>query len=340
MPKLLISFATKLLTAFFLISPVIVEAQEAQHYPAQVAVDSAFIRAEPSVDAPAVASVFSGDALRAIGRNVDGTWFEVARPPGWIYRPSLVFTFDPALLPMTDITTGVEGEIPVVDSGFTVQPIDDTVLRIQPERAAQAIADVPIYALLPALERTPDNQWIAVNYRGIVGWLPQFLTRYTFAVADLPVSAAFADDPRYPAVALIPVERQLAQIDRLLAYIEPVDQLANGIANYWNGLRRGQILECQPHTETVPYYAVTLQDLVELPELRQQDRRLREAVDDLNAALALTQTCGIVVTIDFNAAYADAMNARLIFRLVRQRMDALRLRIDPEATEQTELASG
>lgn len=340
MPKPLISCLPMLLAAFFLIFPAIVDAQEIPYFPVRLAAESAFVRAAPSLDAPAVASVFADDALRAVGRNVDGTWFQVARPEGWIYRASLTYAFDPALLPLTDLTTGVEGETPVVDSGFTVQLIDDAALRARPERAAQAVADIPIYALLPALERTPDNQWILVNYRGHTGWLPQFLARYTFAIADVPISPEFVDDPRYPAVTLIPVERQLAQIDRLLAYIEPLDQLADGVANYWNGLRRGQILECQPHTEVIPYYTITQQDLTELPELRQQDRRLREAVDDLNAALALTQTCGIVVTIDFNAAYADAMNARSIFRLVRGRMDALRLRIAPDAREQTGSGSG
>ena len=335
MRKLPIPFMLILVLSNFMLRGIPAAAQEMPYLPAQIAVESAFLRAAPSADASSVASVFRGDSLNVVGRNVDGSWFQIARPEGWISRRTLIFTFDPLLLPLTDVTTGVDGETPVVDSGFAVQVIDDTALYVSPERNAAINAEIPIYALLPALERTPDNQWIAVNYRGIIGWLPQFLTRHTFAVSALPISAAYTDDPRYPQVVVIPVETQLAQIDRLLSFIEPLDRLADGIASYWDGLRSGQILECRPFTETLPYYPISDQDRIELPELRQQERLLRQAVGDLNAALLPTQSCGIVISVDFNAAYADANNARTIFRLVRRRMDALRERIEPTLTPQT-----
>lgn len=324
-----------ILTPLFVICQLMlfapVEAQQTPSFSVRVSARSANVRAAPSVDAALVGSVFAEDALNAIGRNMDGSWIEIERPAGWIRRDTVVFTFDLTLLPITDLTTGVTGNTPVTDTGFAVQVIDDTVLRAAPERAAAEVTSIPIFTVLPVLERTPDNQWLLVNYRGVTGWLPQFLTRYTFVLNDLPVSPAFTDDPRYPPVTVIPVETQLAQIDRLLAYIEPLDTLADGVANYWNGLRRGQIFECQPHTETIEYYTITPQDLIELPELRQQERFLIQAVDDLNAALAPTQSCSIVISVDFQAAYADAINARAIFRMIRRRMDALRLRIDPTA---------
>ena len=331
---------TLTLNMFFMICFLVlfssVEAQQFQSFPVRVSAESAIVRAAPSLDSLMVGSVFAEDALSAAGRNVDGTWIEIIRPVGWIRRDNLIFSFDLALLPITDFTTGVTGSSPVIDSGYAVQVIDDTIMRATPDRFAGEVAELPIFTVVPVLERTPDNQWLLVNYRGVVGWLPQFLTRYTFRLDNLPVSAALMDDPRYPVVTMIPVERQLAQINRLLAYIEPLDLLADGVANYWNGLRRGQIFECQPQTEIISYYSITPQDLIELPELRQQERFLIEAVDDLNASLAPTQFCGIVISVDFRAAYADAINARAIFRLIRRRMDALTLRINPPATERTE----
>lgn len=316
-----------LIVIWLQLAPLAAFAQSTPRFPMRVTVSSAFIRAAPDENADAVSSVYAETALNAVGRNIDGTWIQVEYPDGWINRALVVFSFDIGALPLTDLTTGVTGAIPVIDSGFTLQTIDDAPFRAIPERSSAILATVPMFAALPALERTPDNQWIAVNYRGTVGWLPQHLTRQSFALSELPISPAYADNARYPAVIEIPPEVQLAQLNRLVDWITPKAELSRGIAAYWRGLLNGEVLECRPYAPDQTYYPVTPDDLIELPELRQQERFLRQAIDDLNAALAPTSECGIVVDVDLRGAYARALNANAIFRLVLNRMESLRPRI-------------
>lgn len=310
-----------------MVSPFVVHAQSTSTFPMRLNVESAFVRAAPTPDADAVSSVFMETALRAVGRNIDGTWLELARPAGWISRTVVVFTFDVTALPITDLTTGVVGAVPVVDSGFTVQTIDDAPLYTLPERRAAIIETIPPYAALPVVERTPDNQWVAVNYRGVIGWLPQFLLRQSFSLESVPISPAYAADARYPAVVVVPRTVQIAQIERLEAYIDPLVDLSAGIAAYWQGIITGSILECTPYPPNIPYYSITAQDIIELPELRQQERLLTQAVDDLNESLTVTANCGILVDLDLRGAYGNAINANGIFELVRDRLDEARRRV-------------
>ncbi|HEX2623420.1 MAG TPA: SH3 domain-containing protein, partial [Phototrophicaceae bacterium] len=98
-----------LTSVLFLLVSAASAAVEAQTAPASsvaspefvvaVAVDSAFIRAAPSLEAEAIASVFENDNLVAFGRNIDGLWVQVRRPArrdkvGWIAREVLFAGFE------------------------------------------------------------------------------------------------------------------------------------------------------------------------------------------------------------------------------------------------------
>lgn len=296
----------------------------------RVTAESAFVRAAPDEAAEAVASVFQNQQMRAVGRSADGTWLQVERPSGWISTTVVTFSSEPTALPITDLTTGVTGNTPVIDTGFSTRTIDDAPLYALPDRRSEVLEQLAAYTLLPVQYRTPDNQWLYVNYRGTVGWLPQFLS-YNTALDSLPVHPDYVNDSRYPAVVRIPPEVQMAQVDRLLAFINPLNDRANALAEYWNGLQNRTVYECQPVPTDALYYRVTAQDIAELPELRQMDSLLREAVDNVNASAALTAECGILYGIDLSGAYADAVSARSILRLIRIRVESIRERIPTAA---------
>ncbi len=306
----------------------------------QVLADSALIRAAPTEDAAYVASVFANDNLVATGRNIDGTWLEVRRPSqqqnlGWIARNLVLLTFDLGRLPMTDTTTGLTGPVPVTDTGYAVLTIDDLPLYAAPDRDAQILADVPVFLTLPVIARTPDLQWLQVNFRGTTGWVQQFLTRSGADLSAIPISASYASDSRYAAVATIPPEQQLAQVERLLNYIAPIRQTTADVAFYWQQMSQGETVECRPPAGNYAYFVITPQDIVELPELRQQERLLTQAVDDINASIEAMRPCGVYLPRQIRQAYADALNAGGIFDRITTRMDALRMRIDPDSVEQT-----
>ncbi|NWG18482.1 MAG: SH3 domain-containing protein [Chloroflexi bacterium] len=306
-------------------------AQTIAEYALQVVVDSAFLRAAPAEDAPAVSSVFENDSLVAVGRSVDGQWLQVKRPgaraaAGWIAGDLVLFTFEVGKLPITDLTTGVTGPTPVVDTGTAVLTAGEVVQHSAPARSAPQVGIIPMLRTVPVLERTPNNQWLKVNYRGTVGWVAVFLVVTSADLNAVPVSPEYAGDPQYAAYEIIPPEVQLAQADRLLAYIQSVGETAAGVADYWRMLSRGETMACNPPGDAV-YFVTTARDLVELPELRRQEQDLQQAVDDLNAAIDAMRRCGVYRQFEIREAYSKALNAQVLLRVVAQRMENVRKQI-------------
>jgi hypothetical protein len=316
------------LVLWILFCAIPVFAQEAREHVLQVVVDSAFIRAAPDSESDAVASVFANDSLVAVGRNIDGEWLEVRRPGrttggGWIARRLTVFTFEVSQLPLTDLITGIIGQEPVIDTGFSVLTISEGVLRTNPDRHAAQIDLIPVNLTLPVIERTPDNQWLKINFRGAVGWLAEFETRTSADLNAIPISPEYAGNAQYAAFEIIPLEVQIAQIDGLLTYLIPLSDVTANVVNYWSMMSEGETLECLPPEGGYGYYPATPRDVTELPELRQQRRLLTRAVDDINAAIQAMKRCGVYTQSEIREAYAHAINAQAIFKLVTTRMDNL-----------------
>jgi len=308
-------------------------------YALQVFVDSAFTRALPSRDAEFTASVFENDVLYAIGRNADGTWFQVKRPNrdtilGWLPRNLVGFTFEVGLLPITDFTTGVIGPTPVYDSGVSVLVLSELNLRADPFLDGEVLAVVPVFATVPAIERSPDNVWLYINYLGYAGWVAEFLTRPTTDIDSLPISPIFfgAGFEIVP-LPIIPPEVQLAQVSRMRDYITPQWELAASIANFWQVVLSGEVAPCVPPEGEIGGYRVTTQDLFELPELGRYVSRLQRAVNDLNRSIATMQRCGVYSAEEINTAYAQAVNAGIIFEALLDQLDYLETFVIPGLEE-------
>lgn len=296
----------------------------------QIAAESAFVRTLPDPDSPAAASVFANESLYAVGRNADGMWVQVQRPVaqaalGWLDRRLAIYTFDIADLPLTDGVTGVTGNMPVVETGFTVLTIsNDTPLRAGPDRVSEVLEILPAGLTLSVVERTPNQQWLRVNMLGIMGWLPAFLVQTRANIDEIPISAQYANDPALAALTLVTREQQRAQADRVLAAIDPLDALAAEIASYWQAMLNGDTVECAPQPASVMEFTATPEEIRQLPELRAQLRLLNRAVGDLNAALEATQDCGILPVSQISDAHGQALNARVLFRIARNQIQAVR----------------
>jgi hypothetical protein len=292
-----------------------------------VEVNSAFVHAEPSVESPRVASVFEDQILEAMGRNVDGTWVEVRRPGrltnlGWLPMEFLSWDFFPEALPLTNLTVGVEGPVPLTeDPGFAVYLQSGVIMRDTPSRHGNSVGSVPRFATVPVLARNQDGTWLKVNYRGYVGWIIAFTGRDLPDLMAVPV-APDAPPPDTPPVVIIPPEVQLAHIQSLRDYIIPRRALADGLVSFWLMVLRGEIMPCNP-PESITMYQYTRSDVRELPELGRYAPQLGEAVSYLNTALDPLQNCGVVTTDDTRAAYATAINARILLDSTLEQLDSL-----------------
>ena len=321
------------LIAFFLLLPTLVMAQEQDEFPLQVIVDSAFVRELPAFESTPQTSVYANDSLLAIGRNIDGQWLEVRRPgrtqpSGWISRRVVSANFDVSRLQITDFITGVTGPTPVIDTGFGVLILQETPLYAAPDRFSQRlIENIAVDLTLPVIERTPDRIWLKVNYYGVAGWLAEFRTSTTANLNDIPISSEYGGDSRFAALSLISPEKQLAQIDSLLSYIQPIDDTAANVAFYWQQMIQGETLECRPPAGNYTYYNLSNEDLIELPELRRHQHVLTQAIDSINTSIEMMKPCGIYTAPEMRSAYASALNARGIFRIVKSNLENLRERI-------------
>jgi hypothetical protein len=298
--------------------------EETPEYVLRVFVDSAFIRALPTRDSEMVGSTFQDESLLAIGRNADGAWFQVRRPyrqgaVGWISRTLVAYSFDIAELPITDLTTGVTGAEPVYDSGFSVFVLTEASLRTKPDPDAERVGIVPIMATIPAIERTADSLWLYVNYLGNAGWVAEFLVRSSADIAELPINQEFAPD--VIALEIIPPEVQLAQVNRVRAFVTPLRDQSQELSNFWAILTTGETVPCNPPAGNHPHYGFSARDIVELPELRRQVRTMTRAVDDLNASIDAIQRCGIYTPSEISEAYAHAINSTILFNVLLSNMD-------------------
>ncbi|MEZ4670154.1 MAG: SH3 domain-containing protein [Anaerolineae bacterium] len=282
----------------------------------QVFVDSAFTRIVPLPDAKPAASVFEGDILEAIGRNVDGTWFEVRRRNrayslGWISIKMVSNNFNIEFLPLTDSTTGVTGSSAIDDSGFAAYFNVETVLRGGPFAESPRIGIVPFGAVIPVVARNWDATRLQVNYLGQVGWVSASNLRPSYDFMLIPVAAGLPQ-PEKLVVEIIPPEIQLAQVQRFRDFLTPLKQLSIDLESFWYGVVDGSILPCNPPA-SIADYVYGSQDIRELPELQRIAPRIGDGVETLNTSIDILSDCGAITLDTALAARNATTNAKIIF---------------------------
>lgn len=291
----------------------------------RVVVDSMNIRALPTTDSDRVGSLFEGDNVYAVGRNIDGTWFEIQRPSrdtsaGWVSRDYFSYMFDATLLPITDLTTGMIGETTIIDTGVSAFILTESALRTAPNLNGARILDMQVQRTIPVLTKTPDNLWLKVNYLGEVGWVAEFLLNVPQGLEGVPVDDEFSSSTLAP-VAIIPPEVQRAQAQRLIDYATPIQAVADEVANFWSQLTLGLTIPCNPPASDFGTFSLTQQDLFELPELRTANRLIPTAINDLNTSIEMMRRCGVYTPSEISSAYAKAINASAILTSSIDRME-------------------
>lgn len=271
------------------------QTEERLRYWLTLVVDSAYVRALPTREGEVVASRFEGDRLEAVGRNADGTWFQVTAPYnanvlGWISGSTVTYEFEITLLPITDLVTGVTGPTPVVDSGISVFINQNARLRRDAGREAPVIAILPNGVTLPVVARNTAGDWLLVNYNGTLGWVAAFLTRTVNDVAAVPV---FISPRATAAVTVIPPEVQLGQIERLRAYLAAPITAAAALSSRIFAVTTRQIVPCTNIADVFAPYSYTAQDVRQLPELGRFGPSINDAIADLNTAITMIGACGV-----------------------------------------------
>jgi hypothetical protein len=310
-----------------MIAPVMAQDSQPDRFRASVRVESAFTRRLPDFESETTASVFEGDVLEVVSRNLDGTWFEVRRPGrlnliGWMYSGTLDWDFYPELLPLSDITTGVTGPTPLNQApDYAVYFPEAPILRQQPLRRASQVQPpvrIPPLVTVPVLARNQDGSWLFVNYLGHQGWVVAFAGRDLPHVLDIIEAVNLPPLEGVPTI-IIPVELQQAQIDRLRAFIGERRVYAVNLEQFWWRVFRGEVMPCDAPPEFAQY-PYTADDVRQLPELERYTPRLGESIDYLTQAREPLTECGIVAPRTVINARDSAINARIIFDATLDRL--------------------
>jgi hypothetical protein len=295
----------------------------------RVDIESLIVRRLPTQESEHVASLFDGEIVQAVSRNLDGSWFELRRlgrmnSLGWVLNDYLEWDFLPERLALGDISVDIIGPVPLREAPqYGVYLEEAPILREIPLRDGRRIMSLPYQIVVPVLARNQDAAWLQVNYFGFQGWIHRASIRERGDVDwnTLPVPPGTPLPDTIPVI-IIPIELQQAQIDRLRAFVNDRRGLAAGLEAFWWGVYRGEIMPCNAPPEVI-VYPYTEQDVRELPELGRYVPRLAEAVDFMEAAREPLLTCGIVsptLTID---ARNNAINAKLIFDATLQALENL-----------------
>lgn len=260
---------------------------------------SAFIRLAPSVEAEAAASIFEDNIVEVVGRNLDGTWYEVRRPGraytlGWLLAEFLdIDEGAPELLPLTDRTTGLTGPQAVTGAAeAATYAIDNLVLRDSPlTRTGRQIGRIPAGAVVPVVYRNYGGTWLLVNYLGTLGWVATFNTRPAPSALVVPVAPGL---PREAEVVFeqISPEEQRAQVARLRAYLNVTRDLAVGLEYLWGQVVLRQIMPCEAPAY-VRDYPYTDADTRQFPELGRYLPRLDAVGAQVNTAIEPLTRCGV-----------------------------------------------
>jgi hypothetical protein len=295
---------------------------------AQVQVESAFVRALPSREAQAVASLFEDDKLDVIGRNLDGFWLLVRRPNrrlnlGWIATELLDYDVVLEALPMLDAVTGLSGDTLVDPAQTPVYLTAEANLRAEPLFSADTLAVIPLGAVLPTSGRDTEGQWFFVNFRGTQGWLNSVTIRRPANWRELP-DLTFVPEPDVQQLAapIIPPDIQLSQLVAFRNYVQASRDVANQLAPFWENVASGEVMPCEPPA-FVQQYLVNNQDVRELPELNRFVPRYNQGVALLNQAIDPLYICGVLMPDVVIEARNDAINAAIIAGDTVERLNEL-----------------
>lgn len=289
---------------------------------------SAFARVAPALDAPAAASVFEDNILEVIGRNLDGTWFEVRRPGrsytlGWMLAEFLdIDEGRPELLPLLDLSTGRVGPAALsADPGYATYAVDNLVMRDSPVvRTGRQIGTIPAGAVLPVIYRNQNTTWLYVNFLGNEGWVATFNTRPAPGIENLPIAPGLVQQ-EVIAFDTIPPEVQRAQIQRLRDYLTATRVVAVGLEATWYGVTNREIMPCEP-PDFVRDYPYTADDARQFPELIRYLPRLEDVGQLINASVEPLTRCGVFDRVVALRARDSATNARIA---IDATLDALKL---------------
>lgn len=250
------------------------------------------VRAQPTLNSPALQTAPFGTSLPVYGRSADNAWLQVAFRGviGWVSRFYVDALFSIGELPVVDGTdpnvarlqervSAPDGTLVLSGQLVVFNLSTDVNIRAEPLSGGTRIG------LLPAGERaivtliSRNRQWGLIDYNGITGWVALGVLRQLGDIRTVPrqgVPNSGAPVPLPPSATFSLEQR--AAVGRaqghLAQYLPDLSSLVSILSSGANG----GIITCGPVMGFFRNYAIPGRDLQLVPQLE-------PIVADMNAAL-------------------------------------------------------
>ncbi|GEM_PF-3093759 len=259
------------------------------------------VRIGPAIGHEVIGTLSMGQVVPATGRTSNGEWLRINYfgQEGWVGRVVVTVSGNmdalpigaPTVLPF-DLGDGPRAGPSNATGGATIRlPESGIRLRAGPSELYFMIANVPRYEVLAATGRSPDGQWLQVNYRGTLGWIANlgelFIEWQRGSITDLPEWGILADGPPVNQPVVGPSATRDALMTAMLLHIDVSTNRLDVIAGIWNTISMGGTRVCSFGLGHPQPYIPRDVDLSTYPELDPVIAALNEGLEETGRAIDL-----------------------------------------------------
>ncbi len=306
--------------------------------------ESVYVRIAPSLGREVIGSLALGQSVPATGRSPNGQWFRIDffGQEGWIGRVVVTVSGNPDVLPVGDPATmpfdlgdGPRAGPSGASGPATIRlPESGLRLRAGPSQAYFFMAGVPRYEVMSATGRSPDGQWLQVNFRGTLGWVAnQYIEWQSGSIEALPVWGIVANGP--PVVMPDgggPSATRDALMTAMLLHIDLSTNRLDILEGIWRSIAAGAPRPCAFTLGHPQPYIPRPEDLSAYPELDPVIAALNQGLEETGRAIDVWETWCELHANEYpvppeivNSGLEGVYNARRGYESARQLIFALGL---------------
>jgi uncharacterized protein YraI len=269
------------------------------------------VRIAPAIGHEVIGVLEMGQVVNATGRSGNNRWLRINffGQEGWVEKTVVVVAGNPDVLPLGGPTVAAldlgdgprAGPSNAVGQATIRLPRSGIRFRAGPSEAYFVMGNIPRYEVVAATGRSPDSQWLQVQYRGTLGWIANldlYLDVQRGSIEALPIYGVVADGPPVNEPETGPYATRDAIMVAMLLHIDMTANKIDFITGIWNTIALGQATSqtCNVDIGIVQPYIPRDGDLIEYPELDPVIATLNEGLDETNAAIAKwEQWCGLLI---------------------------------------------
>lgn len=300
--------------------------------------EAANVRITPAIGAEVLGSVPGGYVFEIVNaRSADGQWVRVDfnGDEGWVnLTPTVVLQGDVNLLPVADPRTIPYGGFEAPRAGQSSQTstllaevTNGVRIRSGPSQGYPTIGNMFAGTVVPIMGRTASNNWVQVNYNGILGWSRSAFFRYLERpLTDAPIDGVVADAP--PIIS----ETGNEYFDVLKLFLSRLDLAQPSLDNIrgkWTDAALSGFAVCRDYPARPSDYIVPQPVLAQnYPQLFPIQQQFNEAMANLRQAIDLyIEICDFPGT-NNPVGEGAASNALALVAVVDQGFANLRARLN------------